>query len=105
MIVTNVKLQRTAQRLPRRIAAAAALFSSALLAALAVPATARAENILQDVSYAATGGGRVDVVLELAGPAPDAQVIDSTSLTPEEVVAHILQWLEQVGVIAKRAKE
>ena len=35
--------------------------------------------------------------------APDAQVIDSTSLTPEEVVAHILQWLERVGVVAKRA--
>ena len=32
-------------------------------------------------------------------PAPDAQVIDSTSLTPEEVVAHILQWLEGVGVV------
>jgi cytidylate kinase len=37
-------------------------------------------------------------------PAPDAQVIDSTSLTPEEVVAHILQWLEHVGVVAERAK-
>jgi cytidylate kinase len=37
-------------------------------------------------------------------PAPDAQVIDSTSLTPEEVVAHILQWLEGVGVVAQRAK-
>ena len=30
-------------------------------------------------------------------PAPDAQVIDSTSLTPEEVVAHILHWLEACG--------
>lgn len=37
-------------------------------------------------------------------PAPDAQVIDSTSLTPEEVVAHILRWLEQVGVVAERVK-
>ena len=37
-------------------------------------------------------------------PAPDAQVIDSTSLTPEEVVAHILRWLESVGVVANRAK-
>jgi cytidylate kinase len=37
-------------------------------------------------------------------PAPDAHVIDSTSLTPEEVVAHILQRLEQVGVVAGRAK-
>ncbi len=37
-------------------------------------------------------------------PAPDAQVIDSTSLTPEEVVADILQWLERVGVVAERAK-
>jgi len=36
-------------------------------------------------------------------PAPDAQVIDSTSLTPEEVVAHILQWLQRVGVVAERA--
>ena len=37
-------------------------------------------------------------------PAPDAHVIDSTSLTPEEVVAHILQRLVQVGVVAERAK-
>ena len=36
-------------------------------------------------------------------PAPDAQVIDSTSLTPEEVVARILHWLERVGVVANRA--
>jgi len=33
----------------------------------------------------------------------DAQVIDSTSLNPEEVVAHILQWLQRVGIVAKRA--
>jgi CMP/dCMP kinase len=37
-------------------------------------------------------------------PAPDAQVIDSTSLTPDEVVAHILLRLERVGVVAERAK-
>jgi CMP/dCMP kinase len=37
-------------------------------------------------------------------PAPDAHVIDSTSLTPEEVVARILDWLERVGVVAERAK-
>jgi cytidylate kinase len=36
-------------------------------------------------------------------PAPDAQVIDSTSLSPEEVVAHILQWLQRVGVVTQRA--
>jgi cytidylate kinase len=36
-------------------------------------------------------------------PAADAHVIDSTSLTPEEVVAHILQRLERVGVVARRA--
>jgi len=35
--------------------------------------------------------------------APDAQVIDSTSRTPEEVVAHILQWLQSVGVATQRA--
>jgi cytidylate kinase len=32
-------------------------------------------------------------------PAHDAQVIDSTSLTPEEVVAHILHWLEDAGTV------
>ncbi|HET7610133.1 MAG TPA: (d)CMP kinase [Gammaproteobacteria bacterium] len=37
-------------------------------------------------------------------PAPDAHVIDSTSLTPEEVVAHILNRLEDVGVVPERAK-
>jgi Cytidylate kinase len=37
-------------------------------------------------------------------PAPDAQVIDSTSLAPEEVVAHILNWLGNVGVVSERAK-
>jgi cytidylate kinase len=36
-------------------------------------------------------------------PASDAQLIDSTSLAPEEVVAHILQWLQRVGVVAERA--
>jgi cytidylate kinase len=36
-------------------------------------------------------------------PAPDAQVIDSTSRTPEEVVAHILHWLQRVGVATQRA--
>jgi cytidylate kinase len=36
-------------------------------------------------------------------PAADAHVIDSTSLTPEEVVAHILRRLERVGVVARRA--
>jgi cytidylate kinase len=36
--------------------------------------------------------------------APDAHVIDSTSLTPEEVVAHILQWLARVGIVAHQAK-
>jgi cytidylate kinase len=37
-------------------------------------------------------------------PAPDAHVVDSTSLTPEEVVAHILNRLEDVGVVPERAK-
>ena len=37
-------------------------------------------------------------------PAPDAHVVDSTSLTPEEVVAHILNRLEGVGVVPGRAK-
>ncbi len=37
-------------------------------------------------------------------PAPDAHVIDSTSLTPEEVVAQILDRLERLGVVAERAK-
>ena len=37
-------------------------------------------------------------------PAPDAQLLDSTSLTPEEVVAQILQWLERLGVVASGAK-
>jgi CMP/dCMP kinase len=31
-------------------------------------------------------------------PAPDARVIDSTSLTPEEVIASILKWLEAAGI-------
>lgn len=31
-------------------------------------------------------------------PAPDARVIDSTSLTPKEVVTRILQWLEAAGL-------
>jgi cytidylate kinase len=37
-------------------------------------------------------------------PAPDAHVIDSTSLTPEEVVAHILLRLARVGIVAQRAQ-
>jgi cytidylate kinase len=31
-------------------------------------------------------------------PAPDARVVDSTSLTPEEVIARILEWLEAAGM-------
>ena len=31
-------------------------------------------------------------------PAPDARVIDSTSLTPEEVIASILKWLDAAGI-------
>ena len=36
-------------------------------------------------------------------PASDARVIDSTSLSPEEVTAHILKWLEDVGIQPDRA--
>jgi cytidylate kinase len=36
-------------------------------------------------------------------PAPDARVIDSTSLTPEEVIARILEWLEAAGIGSSRA--
>jgi CMP/dCMP kinase len=36
-------------------------------------------------------------------PAPDAREIDSTSLTPEEVIARILNWLEEAGVDVNRA--
>jgi cytidylate kinase len=36
-------------------------------------------------------------------PAPEAHVIDSTSLTPEEVVARILQRLAAVGIEIERA--
>jgi cytidylate kinase len=35
--------------------------------------------------------------------APDARMIDSTDLTPEEVIARILQWLEAAGIGSKRA--
>ena len=36
-------------------------------------------------------------------PAPDARMIDSTDLMPEEVIARILQWLEAAGIGPKRA--
>ena len=36
-------------------------------------------------------------------PASDARVIDSTSLTPEEVIARILKWLEDAGIRPDRA--
>jgi cytidylate kinase len=36
-------------------------------------------------------------------PAPDARIIDSTSLSPEEVIARILAWLEAAGGKPKRA--
>ena len=36
-------------------------------------------------------------------PAPEAHVIDSTSLAPKEVVARILEWLAAVGVRTERA--
>lgn len=36
-------------------------------------------------------------------PAPDARELDSTSLTPEEVIARILTWLKDMGVESNRA--
>jgi CMP/dCMP kinase len=36
-------------------------------------------------------------------PAPDARIIDSTSLSPGEVIARILTWLEAAGGRPKRA--
>jgi cytidylate kinase len=36
-------------------------------------------------------------------PAPDARTIDSTDLTPEEVIARVLQWLEAAGIGPERA--
>ena len=36
-------------------------------------------------------------------PAPEAHVIDSTSLSPQEVVARILEWLAAEGVKTERA--
>jgi len=36
-------------------------------------------------------------------PAPEAHVIDSTSLSPKEVVARILEWLAAVGAVTERA--
>ncbi|MEO8466381.1 MAG: (d)CMP kinase [Gammaproteobacteria bacterium] len=36
-------------------------------------------------------------------PTPEAHVIDSTSLSPEEVVGRILEWLGAVGVEIERA--
>ncbi|HEX5047383.1 MAG TPA: (d)CMP kinase [Gammaproteobacteria bacterium] len=36
-------------------------------------------------------------------PASDARVIDSTRLTPEEVIAQILKWLGEVGIRSNRA--
>ena len=36
-------------------------------------------------------------------PALDARTIDSTDLTPEEVIARILQWLEAAGIGPERA--
>jgi cytidylate kinase len=32
-------------------------------------------------------------------PAPDARVIDSTSLAPKEIVSRILNWLEDAGAV------
>src|SRR5690606_22965071 len=75
MIVTMIELQAI-RRMPRHMArAAAGLLASAVL--LAGPASA--ENVLQDVSYSAGSAGRVDVTLQLAGPAPDAQVFTTDS--------------------------
>ena len=36
-------------------------------------------------------------------PAPDARTIDSTDLSPEEVIARIREWLAAVGVGIERA--
>ncbi|MCB1561826.1 MAG: type IV pilus secretin PilQ [Xanthomonadales bacterium] len=57
----------------RRLAAVAAT----VLFAAALPA--QAENVLQDVSFSAAGDGGVNVTLQLAGPAGDAQIFTTES--------------------------
>ena len=51
--------------------------ATAVLFAAALPA--HAENVLQDVSFSASADGGVDVTLQLAGPAGDAQVFTTES--------------------------
>src|SRR5690606_7703773 len=60
----------------------------------AFAAPVHAENILRDVSYSAVGGGRVDVILELAGPAPDAQVF--TTEQPPRVAIDLPETRSEV---------
>ena len=77
MTAKNVKQQGQGQAMWRRCIAVAA----AVLFAAALPA--HAENVLQDVGYTAAADGGVNVTLQLAGPAGDAQVF--TTDTPPRI--------------------
>ena len=58
---------------------------------------------LPDLSWDIAQRDARDAAREVAPlrPAPDARVIDSTDLTPEEVIARILPWLKAAGVEAE----
>jgi CMP/dCMP kinase len=60
---------------------------------------------LPDLSWDIAQRDARDATREVAPlrPAADARVIDSTGLTPEEVIARILPWLESAGVGGERA--
>ncbi|MEZ5464766.1 MAG: type IV pilus secretin PilQ [Lysobacteraceae bacterium] len=69
----NAKHHGQGRTMWRRLTAVAAT----VLFAAALPA--QAENVLQDVSFSASGDGGVNVTLQLAGPASDAQAFTTDS--------------------------
>ena len=63
-----------------------------LTLAMALPASAA--NVLRDISYAAGPGGAVDVILQLDGPASDAQVF--TTDDPPRIAIDLVDTVNQV---------
>jgi type IV pilus assembly protein PilQ len=72
------------------------MLAGMLLAMLALPASAA--NVLRDITFATGAGGTVDVILQLDGPASDAQVF--TTEDPPRIAIDLVETSNMVA--AKR---
>lgn len=87
MIATKPQTFRIDSRPVRR-----ALTAGLIALAMAMPSSAA--NILRDITYAAGAGGTVDIILQLDGPASDAQVF--TTEDPPRIAIDLIDTVNRV---------